>query len=332
MVRKRSITLSQAIQGYLLFKRGARLSKHTISDYTNSFRRFQEFLVEDPPLEEIRPAQVSEFLAHLGTTPQVNDAGFAPKPAKPLSKKTLLNIHTALSSLWTWAMGEDLVTTHILHQVPRPKPEKRVIVPFTKEEVDRMLDACQYSAPYQHHRANAEQRSRNARPTGDRDEAIVRLLVDTGIRASELCHATVRDLDMQNRRLKVYGKGAKERILPMGDTTVKTVWHYLANRADASPAHPLFALSTSERKPLGRRLLYQTIKRIGDRAQVPDAKPHRFRHTFAIEYLRNEGDIYTLQRLLGHSTLDMVREYLAIAQADVERAYRKASPLDNWGI
>ncbi len=332
MVQQTSITLSQAIQGYLIFKRGERLSKHTISDYMNSFRRFREYLNDDPLLEEIEPAKVSEFLAHLGTTPQVNNSGFAPRPVKPLSKKTLLNIHTALSSLWTWAVSEGIVSRHIIREVPRPKPEKRVIVPFTKEEIGHMLEACQYTVPYLHHRANGERKSRNSRPTGDRDEAIVRLLADTGIRASELCNATIRDLDLENRRLKVYGKGSKERILPIGDTTIKALWHYLVRRPDAGPSYPLFVVSTNKRKPIRRRLLHQTIQRIGERAHVLDAKPHRFRHTFAIQYLRNGGDIYTLQRLLGHSTLDMVRRYLAIAQADVERAYRKASPLDNWGI
>lgn len=78
--------------------------------------------------------------------------------------------------------------------------------------------------------------------------------------------------------------------------------------------------------------LRQLLKSLAQKAKVRDCHPHRFRHTFAITYLRAGGDVFTLQALLGHSSLDMVRHYARIAEVDLANAHRKASPADNWQL
>ena len=93
---------------------------------------------------------------------------------------------------------------------------------------------------------------------------------------------------------------------------------------------PLFA--TREGAVMQRTGLRLLIFRIGTRAGVPDAGIHRFRHTFAINFLRNGGDPWSLQMMLGHSTMEMVKTYLSIAQADLDNSHKLASPVDHWRL
>lgn len=320
------LTLSQTIDGFLLEKRAQRLSPHTIADYTNAYRKLQRWLDNDPPITDITGDQVRAFLAELGDVPQPMP-GVARRPARPLSKKTILNIHTALSALWTWAVREGLAPMHILRDIPRPRPEQRAIVPLTRDQIRDLLEACDRSRPYSRPGKRA---SDHGRPTALRDRAILLLLLDAGLRASELCGLRLYDVDLKTPRVKVVGKGSKERLLPISPRTAKAIWKYLATRPEATLGDPLFL--SREDLPLSSSALLQLVRRLGDRAGVDDCHPHRFRHTFAIAFLRNGGNVYALQAMLGHSTLEMVRRYLAIAQTDIDQAHHTASPVSNWRL
>jgi site-specific recombinase XerD len=99
---------------------------------------------------------------------------------------------------------------------------------------------------------------------------------------------------------------------------------YLSKRQKTVPKDKLFELDAESIRSL--------FKRLGERAGVNNVYPHCLRHAFAITYLRNGGDIYSLKYLLGHSTLVMVKRYLHLTAADASNAHRKASPADNWGL
>ena len=140
----------------------------------------------------------------------------------------------------------------------------------------------------------------------------------------------IYQMDLRNRRVTVMGKGSKERMVPISARTAQAVWRYLAERGETRKAEMLFPGRDGLR--LSRYGLRRLVKRLGDRAGVVGATVHRFRHAFAIEFLRNQPNIFALQRMLGHSSLEMVRRYLAIAQADVEVAHQEGSPVANWAL
>jgi integrase/recombinase XerD len=308
--KSHGVTLTQAIEGYLIAAHARRLSEETLSHYAHTHRRLLAFLQADPPLASIDAGAIRGFLASL----------------TGIGAKSIRNHHTGLAALWTWAVHEGLVDRHVIHDVAAPSYPHREIIPYSHEDLRAMLRACERTVSYTR---PGKRPCDNARPTALRDRAIILLLLDTGIRASELCNLRMLTCDLKNSRITVTGKGRRERTVPISPRTAQALWRYLAGRADRdSPLAPLFL--SHAHLPFTRDVLHKLLSRIGSRAGLQGVNLHRFRHTCAIQALRNGMNVFALQRLLGHSTLDMVRRYLAIAETDVERAHRDASPVMNW--
>jgi integrase/recombinase XerD len=306
---KKELTLSQAIEGYFIYANARRLSAQTLNGYQWALNKFEMYLGADPPFASLTTHEVRTF---LNTLPG-------------LTNTSLIGVRAGLSALWSWGFNEGLVTRNIVKDTEAPKAEKREVIPFTQRELQLLLTACDRSKAY---KRPGKRACENTRSTALRDRAIVILLVDTGIRASELCGLTLRDADFRNHRIVVMGKGRKERHVPISPRTEQALWRYLATREDKKPVAPLFATSTGNR--LDRFSLHGLLELAGNRAGVEGVHPHRFRHTFAITFLRNGGNVFALQRILGHESLTMVNKYLAIAQTDIQAAHHEASPVMNW--
>ena len=215
-------------------------------------------------------------------------------------------------------------------KVQRPRAPKRQPLPYSEDEVRRLLAACDFAAPW------GQGQVKSKRATALRDRAMLLVMVDTGIRASELCNLRIGDYDRTTGRLLVKdGKGGKERAVFAGATARAAIWRYLVERRKAEDAgraadDALFATSTN--RALTRSNLLHLVTRLASRADVPAANLHRFRHTFAVTFLRNGGNVYALQNLLGHHDLDMVRQYVRLVEADVQQAAKSASPADRWRL
>lgn len=297
-----NLTLSQIFEGYLLEAKARRLSPSTIRTYTDAYNKLQTSLAADLPFNEITSNHIRTCLVE-----------------QHVSKKSLYNYHVALSAIWTWAIREELTTDHILKRVQRPKPEEPDIVPYSRKDVLAMLSVI-----------NKHARKVNGFQIAERHRAVLFLLLDTGLRASELCNIKISDIDRTNSHITVWGKGDKQRTVPFSANTGKILWRWLTQRPDDTINDYLFI--TFEGRKMSRRRLLRTFQSIGRHAGVPRVTLHRFRHTFAIQFLRNGGDIFSLQHILGHRSLSMVKRYLAIAQVDIENAHRRASPTANWGL
>lgn len=305
--------LSEAITGYWLAKR-LDFSKTTIPGYERTFRRLVSFL-GDPDFAAITPNDIRRYLVHLSEYYR-------------LSRRTVHDAWIPLSSLWTWAETE-LHTPHIIRgKVKQPKFTKRTIDALSAEQIRLILAAALHGKPYTSRKGKPVT---PARPTADRDRAIILTLLDAGVRVSELCALTVGDYDAARGRLLVqHGKGDKARYAVVGVRCQRAIWRYLAHdRPNAKPRTPLFATRTGGH--ITRSQLRLMLVRIGNRAGVVNVHPHRFRHTFAINFLRNGGNLLTLKELLGHASLVMVQLYARIVEADIDAA-QAHSPADNWRL
>lgn len=306
--------LQNAIEGYWLEKR-RNLSVNTYNDYCLTFRRLQDYLGIAVDFAAITSDQIRKFLNYLRSQYQ-------------LGPKTLANAWIALSSLWTWAEHE-LETPHVIRgRVERPRYRRPPIEGYTRTEVAAMLEACNHAADWE---TRSGRKARNERPSVLRDRAMIATLLDTGIRASELTALTVGDYEQKKGQLFVrHGKGDKGRFVYLGAAGKKHLWRYLATRPNAEAKEPLFATRTGTH--FDRNGLRHLIQRCARRAGVAKATVHRFRHTFAINFLRNGGNLLQLQNLLGHERMDTIRIYAQLAELDLEQAQAKASPADKWNL
>ena len=321
---------SQAIPGFLQFKTAEGMSPRTIESYGRDLRMWLEYH-GDAEVGDITTLQLRQYLYYMlkEYTPRRltgnNDLGLSPK--------SVHNIWISFRSFFRW-LNEEFDFPNPTLKIPPPKYEKAPVVPFSREQIEALIKACDYS---QEARTDDRRKFTMRRPTALRDRAIILTLLDTGLRASELCALTIEDVDLKTGRVMIKhgeaggAKGGKGRMVFVGKTTRKTIWRYLTGREDGDDQDAPLFVALSGRK-LTRDALRQLISSLGEKVNIRKAYPHRFRHTFAITYLRSGGDVFTLQSLLGHSSLDMVQHYARVAQIDLEKAHSKASPVDNWRL
>jgi site-specific recombinase XerD len=282
----------------------SRHSQRTIGARREIVQKLLWFL-NDREIEVCDTSAIRGFLHYL-TTGHTEPGGRwgNPRETEPVRPATVHTYHGHLRTFFAWLVSEGLLESSPMDRIPVPTYRRDQIQPFSADELNRMMDAAKRTA------------------TPLRDHALLLVLLDTGCRASEVCGIRRSDLDMEQRTVSVLGKGNKRRTVAFGSHTCSALWRYLRGTPDL-PTDPLFR---GQRGELTRSGILQLVERIAREAGVSDAHPHRFRHTFAITFLRAGGGTFTLQQILGHTNLAMTQRYCAVAEADVVDQQRRFSP------
>ncbi len=248
------------------------------------------------------------------------------RTGRPIDSHTLHGDVRAIRAFLHWAVAEDEVDAKVPARIALPKKEQKVLRVLSGEQIARLF-----------HAADARARSGETPERVARNKAILAVLLDTGIRADELCSLQVGDAALAPDESYLFvrkAKGRKQREVPLGKKSRQLLARYLHRyRGTKQSAAPLFlGKGDAPLTPSGLdQVLYSLVDEAG-REYFEGLKlgAHLYRHTFAVNYLQAGGDVYRLSRLMGHSTISTTEGYL---RAFTARQARQGgiSPLDALG-
>ncbi len=311
--------IAVAIRGYELDLQAEHKSPRTITWYLSKLRYFVRFLENEyqrSELEDVEAKHIKAFVRQAQATSVAMDGVHHLKEGV-LSSQTVRGYFVSIKAFLAWAEREGYVDSSPASRLRPPKTRQVVIESLTPDEIRAMLKAT----PETRH--------------SDRNYAMLLLLYDTGIRVGELVGMAVDDIDFAGGWIKVRGKGDKERMVPMGETTRRALWRYVNSRRPEPLVPAITNTFLNERREgLGQAGVYRVVRSAGERAGIRGKRlsPHTMRHSAAQEFLRNGGDAFALQKLLGHTTLTVTRQYVALVEQDLQNAHRRASPGDNLRV
>jgi integrase/recombinase XerD len=226
-------------------------------------------------------------------------------------KDTSINTRLrAIRAFLNYLHKERMISENIGADVKLRKAKKEVVETFSREQVHEIL-----------------RQPNQGTFTGFRDYTIMLLLLETGIRARELTEVTLKDIRWEDGQIRINGKGFKERLVPIQATMKRQLKKYLAIRGDV---HTEGLFVTIDNTPITIRQLQNRISKYGRMAAIKNVRcsPHTFRHTFAKMSVQNGADVFSLQKVLGHTSLEMVRNYVNLFSSDVMEAHKRFSPIE----
>lgn len=312
--------IEEAIQEFLAAQK--HLQPLTVMGYEQKLTVFSAWIVASNKkkskdqrkkikLDAINVLVVNAFVEHLKATHRSHKAG-----ATSVATQTVIGYVRVLKTFLFWCLDDEEYSQHVkastVRRIKLPRREQKIIEVFSDEQIAAMRLCCRREQ-------NDHLRLR--------DECVLAVLANTGIRAFELCNLTLENTYLHPREsyIKVFGKGSKWREIPLNDKTRRQLKIYVQRyRNVTNVTSTLFVGRIG--KPLTVDGLEKLIRRLGVWADIQNVRcsPHTFRHWFATNWMRNVGDVYLLSKTLGHSSVIVTEEYLkTLSGTEVRKAILK---------
>jgi site-specific recombinase XerD len=273
------------------------LADNTVVSYGSDVRSFASWCERSDILEPARVERttIRRYLAYLTT--------------RQFARRTIARKVASLRRYFRWSIGAGATTVDPTAGVSVPSGDGRLPRVLDRGELAMLLDVCD----------DADEPEWRRR----RDDAVLELLYGSGLRVGELCGLEVGSLSLGAGAATVWGKGSKERRVPLGEPAIKAISRWLAIRHDVVPPECGDVLFANER---GNRLTPRDVRRILDRRSPTPTHPHALRHSFATHLLDGGADLRAVQELLGHSDVATTQRYTHVSRERLSTAYREAHP------
>lgn len=299
----------QSYLDHLDVERG--VAANTLSSYRRDLRRYQQHLADRKidRLAEVCETDVSDFVVTLRRGDPANGV-------PELSASSAARALIAVRGLHRFAAIEGLAPTDVARAVKPPTPNRRLPKSLTVEQVEALLNAAGGGG---------------SGPLDLRNRALLELLYSTGARISEAVGLDVDDVDVQARSVLLWGKGGKQRLVPVGRPAVEALQAYLVRgrpdlaRRGRGGVPALFLNSRGGR--LSRQSAWQVLADAAERAKISAAvSPHTLRHSFATHLLEGGADVRVVQELLGHASVTTTQIYTLVTVSALREVWAGAHP------
>jgi site-specific recombinase XerD len=295
------MNLREAAEDFIMAKRVENCTQRTLKVYGNFVHEFVDYTGEIP-VEDLKATHVRRFIDYQ----QTREGRFG-----PLADSTVKKYYSVVRTFCNWLKAQEIKDIVPTDKVPAPRVEQKVPECLTDEELDNLY---RYLKAY----------------CSERVQLIFQFFLDTGARLSEAVDIDLDDLQLEYGVVKVYGKGRRERILPLGRRLQMALGEYIENirpEIVQDGEEALFVTQFGARYAReGMATLVKTkLKKIGVKGSCG---PHKLRHTFATNYLRNKGNLEQLRIVLGHRDISTTQRYLTLLPDDLIESQLSASPND----
>lgn len=298
--------LGDAKRIFILTKKSENVSERTVAIYHEILNRFFNDLFEKQILkaEEVKANHIREFLLRL------HDEG--------LKGVSVHRFYRGIKTFFLFLVGDGYLEENPIKAVKPPKIEKKDMRTFTSQEISRMLNVFNQEEFFDF-----------------RNYTIFCLLFSTGIRKSEMQNLKLSDVNITNDLIRIHGKGDKERFVPISRSFKKTFERYLKKREEFlskfNKTTDFVFVTENNYSRLSTSCINRIFGVVKDKLGLEGEKisSHTWRHTFAKNYLLCGGDIFSLQKIMGHSNITTTKAYIALNDKELKMQHARFNPLDN---